>query len=150
MWLTITFAVVVSLLIGIICGGIVLPDDYRHIKDDTPLTPENYKEEETELFAYMKHNGFEPPEDMRQFIKDNDLVMWKGVIYRNVAKEPEYFVVDYVPKADACKRWNGEFCCCEIVCSLVFSFETKKCVAARWLEKDGKEYKKKYYQGKPA
>lgn len=147
LWLTIAFAVIIALLIGIIGGGIVLPEDYRLIKEDCPncdndlcLCPK-YDEKETELWIYMQEQGFTPPLDMQKFIDEEGLVAWKGDVYF-LGKE-KFFEVGYVKKEDADKREKGEFCCIDIPCNLVFSYSQKICVGARWF-KDGKEYRKKY------
>ena len=149
LWMTIAFAVIIALLIGIICGGIAIPDDYRLLKADTPCPQaQEYDETQTELWEYMQGKGFKPPEDMREIIAAKNLVGWKGVVYRGLDGKERYFVVDYAKKDEACMRWNGNFCCVTLLMSLVFSYEDGRCVAAKWTDDEGKEHQKRY-KGKP-
>ena len=129
-----------------------MPDDYRLIKEDIPCPNCEddcacYDETQTELWRYMDKQGFKPPDDMQKIIDERGLVVWKGIVFRRLDGKEKYFEVEYAKKDEVAMRWNGNFCCVNIILTLVFDYTDKRCIAAKWIDENGEHQKR--YKGKP-
>lgn len=136
LWLTIIVAAVAALVLGL---SLAIPQDYSLIKEDRP-----YSDADSDLGRHMTQEGFKVPIDMQKIIDELDLAGWKGSAYEVCGGKGKYLVVEYANRQLAEKIWGGEFGVIEILCTLVFSYEDKRCVAAQWFDKEGKEHRIKY------